>query len=376
MKDQRINAIARFIPVGLISILFSCKMELEETTTESAAPDTHIRLSDSQIQLANINITEAREGSIGQKLSLYGVLKVNEQSAFTISTRLTGRIEKLYFRNTGETIKKGDKLYEFYSDDLIDAQREYYALQSNNWNYSGKYEPSLILKDKLLIMGLLESQIKQLEKDGKVLFRVTIYSPSGGKIRAINVTEGQYVTEGQSLFELADDNNLWVEAQVYPDEVQCFSQGMPAIAVIPSAGEVPVLCNISFIKPSFEANRNVTIIRTVINNPENRLHPGMLALLYVQTKIRHGIIIPSSAVLTGSEGDRVWVRDGNGDFSGRMVTTGTQSEDSILVLSGLEKSDKIVYTGAYLLNSEFILRNGTGVSNVELPEFKIGKVER
>ncbi len=375
MAGQRANAIVKFIPVGLISILLSCKMQPEETNTESVAPDTHIRLSDAQIQLANINITEAREGSIGQKLSLSGVLKVNEQSAFTISTRLTGRIEKLYFRNTGETIKKGDKLYEFYSDDLIDAQREYFALQSNNWNYSGKYEPSLILKDKLLIMGLIPSQIKQLEKDGKILFKVTIYSPAGGKIRAINVTEGQYVTEGQSLFELADDNNLWVEAQVYPGEIQYFSQRMPAIAVIPSAGEVPVLCNISFIKPSFETDRNVTIIRAVIKNPDNRLHPGMLALLYVQTKISHGIIIPSTAVLTGAEGDRVWVRAENGDFSCRMITTGTQSEDSILVLSGLEKSDKIVYTGTYLLNSEFILRNGTGVSAIELPEFKIGKAE-
>jgi Cu(I)/Ag(I) efflux system membrane fusion protein len=375
MAGQRANAIVKFITVGLISILFSCKMQPEETITESAPPDTHIRLSDAQIQLANINLTEAREGSVGQKLSLTGVLKVNEQSAFTISTRLTGRIEKLYFRNTGETIKKGDKLYEFYSDDLIDAQREYFALQSNNWNYSGKYEPSLILKDKLLIMGLIPSQIKQLEKDGKILFRVTIYSPAGGKIRAINVTEGQYVTEGQSLFELADDNNLWVEAQVYPGEIQYFSQGMPAIAVIPSAGEVPVLCNISFIKPSFETDRNVTIIRAGIKNPDNRLHPGMLALLYVQTKISHGIIIPSSAVLTGAEGDRVWVRDENDDFSFRMVTTGTQSEDSILVLSGLEKSDKVVYTGAYLLNSELILRNGTGVSAIELPEFKVGKAE-
>jgi Cu(I)/Ag(I) efflux system membrane fusion protein len=113
----------------------------------------------------------------------------------------------------------------------------------------------------------------------------------------------------------------------------------------------------------------------VINNPDNKLYPGMLALLYVQTKVRHGIIIPSSAVLTGSEGDRVWVRDENGDFSGRMVTTGTQSEDSILVISGLEKSEMIVYTGAYLLNSEFILRNGTRLTTVELPEFKIGKAE-
>ena len=75
---------------------------------------------------------------------------------------MPGRIEKLFFKNTGETVKKGDKLYEFYSDDLVSAQREYFTLQSNNWNFHRRYEPSLALENKLLIMGMIPSQIEQL----------------------------------------------------------------------------------------------------------------------------------------------------------------------------------------------------------------------
>ncbi len=180
-----------------------------------------------------------------------------------------------------------------------------------------------------------------------------------GKIRAINVSEGQYVTEGESLFELAQDNKLWVEAQVYPDEIRNLRAGMPAIVMVPAAGEVPVSCKISFINPSFETGKNVTIIRAVIDNPGNRLHPGMFALIVVRTSVNHGIVIPASAVITGSDGDRVWVREENGEFSGRMVTTGIQSGDSVLVVSGLEPTDQIVTSGAYLLNSELILKMGT-----------------
>ena len=197
-------------------------------------------MSEAQIQLANINIADIREASIGRKLTLTGVLKVNEQSAVSFSSWISGRIEKLYFRNTGERVKKGDKLYEFYSEELVSTQREYYRLQSNNWNFSARYEPSLAVEEKLLLMGMLPSQIKQMGKDGKILFTIPIYSPVNGIIRSVNVSEGQYIKEGQSLFEFADDSKLWVEAQVYPDEVQFLRPGMPATVSVPITGEFPV----------------------------------------------------------------------------------------------------------------------------------------
>ena len=357
IKVNKIITILLF--TSLLFLLFSCKMQMEEKTAEVSADDNKLRLSESQIQLANINTAEVREGSIGRKLSLTGVLKVNEQSAVSVSSRVPGRIEKLYFKNTGETVKKWDKLYEYYSDNLVTAQREYFTLQSNNWNFSRKYEPSLALENKLLIMGMVPSQIEQLGKDGKILFRVDVYSTVEGKIRSVNVSEGQYIQEGQTLFELAGDNNLWLEAQVYPGEIKFLKTGIPATATIPLACEMQVKCNISFINPSFEAGKNIALVRAVINNPGSRLHPGMFAILNVQIQMSHGIIIPSSAVISGVDGDRVWIREETGEFSERMVTTGLQSGDSILVLAGLAKSDKIVTSGAYLINSEMILKNGT-----------------
>lgn len=352
----------RFIG-SLISLLFmlvmvSCNARQEESDMETLPVDNLIRLSDAQIQLANINVANVREGFIGRKLSLTGVLKVNEQSVVTVSSRIPGRIEILFFKNTGETVSAGDKLYEIYSDKLIDAQREYFTLQSNNWNYSGRYEPSLVLEDKLMAMGMMPSQIKQLGKDGKIQFRVVIYSPDKGKIRSVNVSEGQYIESGQTLFVLAADNELWLEAQVYPDEIQFLKIGMPAEVIIPLAGEMPVKCKLSFINPAFEKDKNITLVRAVIDNRENRLHPGMLAILNIQTQTSYGIVIPTSAVISGRNGDRVWIREGTGEFSPRMITSGLHSGDSTLVLSGLDTSDKIVTTGVYLLNSELILKQG------------------
>ena len=362
MENQRDKIIVLFILPCVFLIIFSCKMQQDEKIIPDSPVDNQIMLSDAQIQLANINIADANEGTIARDLSLTGVLKINEQNAVTISSRVAGRIEKLFFKNSGESVKKGDKLYEFYSEDIVSAQREYITLQRNNWNASGRYEPSLALENKLLLMGLLPSQIKQLVNDGKILFVVPIYSPAAGKIKAINVSEGQYVNANQPMYELAEDNTLWVEAQVYPDEIKFLKIGMSATITIPAGGNLPVKSKISFINPSFETGKNVTLVRAVINNPENRFHPGMFALINLKAQITRGIIIPSSSVISGVDGDVVWVRQEDGGFSGRRVITGLQSGDSILVVSGLTTSDRIVTAGAYLLNSEQILKQGIGSS--------------
>jgi hypothetical protein len=98
MTGQKIKVIISFITLGLILTMSSCKIKKEETPPGAGPVDHSIRLSDAQIQLANINIASAREGSIGRQLSLTGVLKVNEQSAASVSSRSTGRIENYISR--------------------------------------------------------------------------------------------------------------------------------------------------------------------------------------------------------------------------------------------------------------------------------------
>jgi Cu(I)/Ag(I) efflux system membrane fusion protein len=324
----------------------------------AATAVSHIMLSEAQLQLANIATAVARTGTIGQELSLTAVLKVNEQSAATISSRVPGRIEKLWFRNTGETVRKGDKLYEFFSEELVTLQREYIRLESNNWNFSARYEPSLAVREKLERMGMTELQISQLAADSKILFTLPIFSPVSGKIRSINISEGEYVEEGEVLFELADDINLWVEALAYPYDTRFIRPGMDAEVLIPSAGQAPTKCKIDFISPSLENGKNISLVRVIIDNPDRTLHPGMLAILKVRAQTGHGVVIPASAVMRDNDGERVWVREACGGFSFRPVISGMQAGDSILIVSGVKESEVVASSGVYLLDSERILKQG------------------
>jgi membrane fusion protein, copper/silver efflux system len=347
-----------FIIILPVVFLFSCSSE--KTKGISIKEDgAAIKLSESQIHLANIKSSKVTEGVIGHQLMFTGVLKVDEQSSVTVSSRASGRIEKLFFKNTGEKINAGDALFEFYSEELWNAEREFIGLQQYNRNLSGRYEPSLVAENKLLLLGLLPSQIEQLRKENKILYVITVYSTVSGIIKSVNITEGQYVSKGQSLFELADDNKLWAEAQVYPNDLQYLNVGMPADVIIPIAGDLRIHNLISYINPVFEPGKNITLIRAVIDNPGKKLYPGMLAVISVRTQLSRGIIVPSEAVLNDKKGSKVLVQLEDGSFAARKVITGTQSTDSVQILNGLKPSDMVVTSGVYLLNSEMILNNTT-----------------
>ena len=356
---KRLNISSFIIFVLITCLFFSCNRKAVQQEKISALPKNGITLSNAQIQLANIKVTPVKQGTIGHQLLLSSVLKVDERSTISISAGIAGRIQKLLFKNTGESIKEGDALYDFYSEDLLAIEREFIALEINNWNPTGKYSRSITIENKLLLLGLLPSQIKELQKSKVVKPVITIYSKTQGLVKSIDISDGQYVNVGQQLMELADDSKLWVEAQVYPNELQLMNPGMPVDIIVPIAGDLHVKSTVNFINPAIEPGSNVTLIRAIIDNPQKRLHPGMLAMLSVQTQKSKGLVIPASALLVDRNGKVVWVQLDDGSFVSKMVTTGIETADSVLVVSGLKQAENIVYSGAYLLNSEMILKKSS-----------------
>src|SRR5687767_4080206 len=91
-----------------------CKMPLTPVKKSTNGNKDEIQLSDQQVQLGNIHVDTIRSGTIGNKMVLTATLNTDQSKIAGVSTRLMGRIDKLYFRNTGDYVKKGDKLYDLY----------------------------------------------------------------------------------------------------------------------------------------------------------------------------------------------------------------------------------------------------------------------
>jgi Cu(I)/Ag(I) efflux system membrane fusion protein len=115
-----------------------CGMDLVPMTA-STGDDNSLMLTDSQIKLANITTQKVSVKPIGQTLVINATLKVDEENNHCISSRTTGRIEKLFIKETGRVVKQGEPLYEIYSETLLTLQREY-LLALEQYEALGKVE--------------------------------------------------------------------------------------------------------------------------------------------------------------------------------------------------------------------------------------------
>ena len=340
-----------------------CGMKLIEAKKSSSDTTNAIMLSDQQIQLGNISIDTIKNGSIGEQLVLPATLNMNQNKTNSVSARISGRIDKLYYKNTGEYIPKNTKLAEIYSEELNNARQEYImALQKQKTFDNALVDFSQIIssaKNKLLLWGLTEAQITQLANEKHFSPLSTIYSTAGGYITTININEGEYVPEGGTLISVTDLSTLWAEAQVYSSQYSLIDKNALVMVQFPDFPEKNIKGKIDFANPEISGGTRINLIRVIIPNPGNQLKPGMQAYVTIKNKENRSLLLPTDAVIRDSKSASVWIKTGNNTFINKMVKVGIENDGRIEITSGLKSGDLVVTSGAYLLNSEYIFKKGS-----------------
>jgi Cu(I)/Ag(I) efflux system membrane fusion protein len=341
-----------------------CGMKLIKV--EMAASDNKeaggIRLTASQMQLAGIQTDTVREENTGAQKTVAGTVTVDENNAGELSARLSGRVQQLFVRAIGEQVSKGQAVYAIYSEDLQEAEKELLLAkeqQQKLHNPDVDYR-SLIsaAENKLALWGLSPTQVTALEHSRKVSPIMTIASTVGGTVTDIGVHEGDYVSEGTTILKVAGLSALWVEAQLYAGEGGDFKLYDPVSVSLPDLNGMVVKGRIGFINPELSNDSKVELVRIAIPNANGQIRPGMQAYISFGGGNRT-LAVASSAVITSGKGSLVWIKNSDGSFSPRMVELGSGSNNYMHVLSGLSSGEIVVTSGAYLLNSEAIFRNGS-----------------
>lgn len=338
-----------------------CGMDLVPVTKQSGASQAgSLMLSDTQMELGNITTRPVQMGQVGNNTILTGRLVVDQTQNDLISSRATGRIEKLYVKETGQPIRKGQPLYDLYSESLLTLEQEYLLALDQVKAFPEEKQFSSILdaaKKKLQLMGLSNSQINRIARSRKLDARITFLAPASGTVTEIAAAEGVYVTEGSLLYRLSRFKNIWVEAELFAQEAGKLQIGTPIEVTVPG-NATPIKTKVAFINPEFRQNSQVVVARAEIPNPNGRLIPGTQATITVPAPVNQAITLPQDAVIRDAQGAHVWVQTGNNTFKSKMVTLGAESANEVAIASGLSPQDTVVVTGAYLLYSEFVLKNG------------------
>jgi membrane fusion protein, copper/silver efflux system len=214
-------------------------------------------------------------------------------------------------------------------------------------------------KNKLLLWGMSESQIQDLQKNKKATPLTAVYSNASGYITSLDIKEGDYVQQGGPVMNLAGLSTVWAEAQVYASQLSVIDKGSQAIVQFPDVQGKEIKGKIELINPEINPDTRINLIRVSIPNPGNLLKPGMQAYVVIKNDIGKSLSLPSDAVIRDSKGASVWVQTNTHTFKYRMIETGSENSDRIEIRSGLQNGDIVVVSGAYLLNSEYIFKKGT-----------------
>lgn len=341
-----------------------CKMDLTPVRKKNGEKKDEIELSDQQIQLGNIRTDTIRTGDVGDQQVLTATLNFDQMRTVAVSSRVMGRVEKLYYKNVGDHVTKGSPLVEIYSEELNNAKQEYLLALDRKKEFANETAIDFgqlleSARNKLLLWGMTENQLRELEKNRVTKSVTTFYSTASGYITQLDIREGDYLMAGGSIVRLADLSRLWVEAQVYTSQLADIEQGSVATVRLPDEDRSEIKGNIELVNPEISPDTRINLLRVAIPNSGNRLKPGMPAYVVLKSPPRKSLTLPIDALIRDGKGATAWLQAGLHSFKSVMVQTGLETGDRIEIISGLKPGDVVVTSGAYLLHSEYVFRKGT-----------------
>jgi Cu(I)/Ag(I) efflux system membrane fusion protein len=249
---------------------------------ETALPPgvvSRVQLSPYRVALAGIQTAEIGYEPLTKDITAVGFVEFDERRLARITARATGksRIDKLYVNVTGQMVQKGEPLALLYSPDLVVTVQN--LLDSQR---AGNADLRNIARERLRLWGIEDDQIDAIIRTGKPITNLTIRSPIAGHVIKKYQVEGEYVEEGSRLYDIADLSTVWVEAQVYEDELGFLREGMPVRATTKAFANREFAGTVSFIHPHLDASTRTLKVRFDMANPLHALRPGMYATVKLQ----------------------------------------------------------------------------------------------
>jgi len=348
-----------------------CGMELvlksgaAQGATVNVAALKGAQLSPEQEVLADVTPVHATREAKADTLDTVGEVEVPTNQIRQVTAWLDGRIVKVANVCCGTTIGKGQKVMDFYSPDLVQAQNEYLiALQASDElghsRYASVASSSIGMlsasRDKLLRLGLLPEQIGQLEKERHARDTIPVYSAERGVILEQKAYAGQWVNKGDELFTVADLSPIWVNLSVYEKDIAKVKPGYRVTLTSPSAPGRRFRGTVSIIQPELSMETRTYKVRVVLSNADLKIRPGMLLDASVDVDYGTLTMLPRNAVLHTGNGDLVYVKASDGTWQPRSVTVSRDFGDRVAISSGVTPADTVAGSAVFLLDSEAQLK--------------------
>lgn len=334
------------------------KPRTDGTGTE---PKSEFAVSPQRQQMIGVKTEPVEMRKLDKTIRTVGMVKLDETLIEHVHTKFSGWIDKVFVDYTGEHVSKGQPLFSIYSPELVSTQEEYLlALRSKDILSDSEFPnisrgaTSLLeaTKRRLRLWDVSDAQIREIAETGKVKDSIVIYSPVSGHVMEKNAFENQFVEPSTELYMIADHSKVWVDVDIYENEIPLIHTGDEAVMTLASYPGEEFTGKVTFIMPHLNSKTRTVKVRLEFPNPNLKLLPEMYADINFEVQLGKSLSIPESAVLRTGKQDIVFVDKGEGKMQIRKVELGRKAGGYYEVLGGLREGEKVVTRANFLIDSE------------------------
>lgn len=327
-------------------------MDLVPVYADADGSDGGITIAPEVVQNLGVRTAVAERSRLWRGIDTVGYVGYDESKVSHIHLRTEGWIENLVVESEGERVTQGQRLFDLYSPELVNAQEEF--VQALKLGNTGLVRAS---RSRLGALGIPAGQVKQLEKDRKPAQTIPVYAPQDGVVADMSVREGMYVKPANNIMSLADLSSVWLLAEIFERQADWVAVGQPAevsLAFLPGRTWEGT---VEYIYPGLDPKTRALKARLRFANEGESLKPNM----YANVKIFGGpkndvLVIPIEALIRTGREERVVIASGEGRFESRIVRAGMESGEWVEIIAGIEAGENVVVSGQFLIDSEANLK--------------------
>src|SRR6266436_2528107 len=344
------------------------EMRLQMSTSTAEAPavtpppafaDTSlvpVQISAQRLQSIGVKTGEVERKLVEDEIHTTGNVVVDETKLAYVHVRFSGFIEKVFVDATYQYIRKGQPLFTIYSPDLVATEREYLVAKQNQQQVAQSTVPG-VASSATSLLNAASERLKQWGVPQQEIFRL---ESTGEVQQELEFDSRVSVQPEMRLFTVADLSSVWVQAQVFQNDLGRIKVGAPATLTVSTFPGRTFRGRVDFIYPQLDTDTRTAKVRIVSSNADLQLKPGMFVNVALKVPMGRQLVIPASGILQSGIRQIAFVERSDGYLEPREVELGPRIGDDFIVLKGLKAGEQIVTSANFLVDSESQLQAALG----------------
>lgn len=324
--------------------------------------------------ISSVKAIVPEQKEVATTVSADGYLDFDTRTFNNIASRFSGRIEKLYIKYAFQKVHAGQRIFDIYSPEMVNAQQDLLYISKYSPKETGLLNAA---KQKLLLQGMTVVQVNQVIKTGKPFFSLPVFSAYEGHVHdmphnqmdgaatttpsdltnnlPLAIKDGMYVQKGQTMFNVVNPHMLWAIIKIDRSAMAAIKLNQLVKISLPDLPGKTLVGKVNFIEPVLQNGDKTTSIRVYLDNMDHELKVNSLVKAEIQTGETKGFWIPRSALVDLGLSKIVWLKNGAA-YHARQVNTGTINGPDIQITKGLAVTDSLAANAQYLTDSESFIK--------------------